>query len=124
MSSTTDQESHLRQLRSKEKLKLKWKKHKKYFGKRRLNSISQVEYFSGSNLVWDSSQFEIESAIMTENSSRFMLAYSYPLLQSPLRQKYDLCGENQDAKELLEHTAAIEEDDLSYCLFLIKTMRL
>ena len=48
---------------------------KKYFGKRRMNSISQVEYFSGSNLVRVSQQFAVETAIMDENSARFNLAY-------------------------------------------------
>lgn len=77
-----------------------------------MNSISQVEYFSSSNLVRVSSQFKIESAIMIENSSRFILAYSSLLLQSPLRQKYGLCGETQHATELLAHTTAIEVDDI------------
>ena len=74
----------LKRLRTKEKLKLKWKMCKKYFGKRRMNSISQVEYFSGSSLVRVLQQFAIEKAIMSENSSRFVLAYSSPLLNQPL----------------------------------------
>ena len=49
-----------------------------------------------------------------------MLADSSSLLQSPLRQKHGLCGETQDAKELLEHTAAIEADDLSEVMSLFE----
>ena len=79
-----DQASELKKLRAREKMKLKWSIYKKYFGKQRMNSISQVEYFSGPNLVWVSQQFAIETAIMAENSSCFKLAYSFSLLRPPL----------------------------------------
>ena len=92
-SESEDRAKELKKIRSKEKMKLKWKMYKKYFGKRRMNSISQVEYFSGATLVRVSSQFAVESAIMAENSTRFKLAYSSPLLQPPLLQRLGLCSE-------------------------------
>ena len=64
VSENSDQASNLRKIRVREKQKLKLKKHRKYFGKRRMNSISQVEHFSGSTFIRVSSQFDIKSSIM------------------------------------------------------------
>ena len=118
VSEDSERTIELKRLRSKEKLKLKWKMYKKYFGKRRMNSISQVEYFSGSSLVRVSNQFAIEKAIMTENSSRFILAYSSPLTNQPLLGRLGMCGENTDAQRLLHESASIEAGELSQILSL------
>ena len=87
--------------------------YKKYFWKRRINSISQVEYFSGSSLVRVSNQFAIEKVIMTKNSSRFILACSSPLLNQPLLGRLGMCGKKTDAQRLLHETASIDAGELS-----------
>ena len=99
-------------------MKLKWKMYKKYFGKCRMNSISQVEYFSGSTLVRVSSQFAVESAIMLENTACFKLAYSSLLLQPLLLQRLGFCGESPEASELLQSFTAVESGNLLHILSL------
>ena len=83
-----------------------------------MNSTSQVEYFSGATLVRVSSQFAIESVIMAENSTRFKLAYSSPLLQPPLLQRLGLCAEYSEASELMHSSTAVESSDLPHMLSL------
>lgn len=117
-SKDSERAAELKRLRSKEKMKLKWKLHKKYFGKRRMNSISQVECFSGSSLVHVSQQFAIEEAIMNENSTCFVLAYSSPLLNQPLLGRLGMCGENSDAQNLLYGAASIDAGEFSKILSL------
>ena len=92
--------------------------YKKYFSKCRMNSISQVEYFSSSNLVWVSQQFDIETAIIDKNSSRFKLAYSFPLLKSLLLDQLRICGNTEEAHRLIHEMALIEAGDLFKILFL------
>ena len=99
-------------------MKLKWRIYKKYFGKCYMNLISQVEYFSGANLVHISSQFEIEATSILENSECFKLAYSFLLLQSPLLQWFGLCGDTSEAQQLIYDLALIDSIDLPRILSL------
>ena len=92
--------------------------YKKYFSKCRMNSILQVEYFSGSDLIRVSLQFDIEVAIITENSVQFKLAYSSPFLQPLLLQKFRLCGDIPEAQQLIHTLASIDSADLPEILSL------
>jgi len=85
-----------------------------------MNSISQVKYFSEANLIRVSFQFEIEAAIMSKNSLRFKLAYSSPLLQEPLLDKYGLYREMAEVRSLVDFTIMLEENDLNRVLLLFK----
>ena len=78
-----------------------------------MNSISQVEYFSGTSLVRVSLQFAIEEAIIAENSSCFILACLSPLLNYPLLNRLDMCSKNNKAQYLLHELASIDARDLS-----------
>ena len=66
-------------LRNKEKVKMKWKRLKAVFGKKKMKSISSVEYSVNGTVIRSLTKLEIEEAIMKENSSRFRLAHSSPL---------------------------------------------
>ena len=78
-------------------MKLKRRMCKKYFIKRRMKSISQVEYFSGPYLVQVSQQFAIEMAIIEENSSCLKLAYSSLLQKPALLNHLGICGNIEEA---------------------------
>ena len=51
---------YLHSKRSKKKMKARWKKFKKYFGKTRMNLISEVKYFLVGSLIRVSSKVKIE----------------------------------------------------------------
>ena len=89
-----ERKEDLKALRKKEILKVKWKKCKLAFDKSRMNSTSEVECLKDGLLIRTSNQFEIERDIIRENSARFTLAHSSPLLQSPLIDKIGLFAEN------------------------------
>ena len=52
-----------------------------------MNLILAVEYFFNRSLVRVTLQFEIEDAIMAENSNQFRLVYLSPLLQFLIVEK-------------------------------------
>ena len=85
-----------------------------------MNFISQVEYFSRPNLIRVSSQFVIEAAIMEENISRFKLAYSSPLLQQLLLQRFGLCSDTKEAYSLIHDSALIDFSTLPKILSLFQ----
>ena len=58
---------------------MKWKRLKYVFGKKRMKSISSVEYLVNGTVIRLSTKLEIEEATMKENSLRFRLAYSSSL---------------------------------------------
>ena len=61
-----------------------------------MNSMSQVEYFSGSTLVRVSQQFTIESAIIDKNGSHFKLAYLSLLLNFLLLDRLSMRSEKNE----------------------------
>ena len=65
-----------------------------------MNSISEVEYEIEGVIVRKHNQFEIERAMTKENSARFTLAYSSPLLQIHLLYKMCLFAEKETGKHL------------------------
>ena len=101
VNSNSERKKELKILRKREKSKNKWKRYRLAFGKSRMNSISEVEHNIEGFIVITSNQFEIEQAIMKENSARFTLAYSSPLLQSPLLDKIGLFAEKETGKQLI-----------------------
>ena len=78
----------------------KWKRHRLAFVKSRMNSISEVEYQIEGVIVRTSNKFEIERAIMKENSARFTLSCSSPFLQSPFLDKIGLSAEKEIGQQL------------------------
>ena len=84
-----------------EKAKAKQKKFKKVFEKRRLNSISEVEYFRNRIVIRVILRFKIEQAIIIENISRFILAYTSPLLQSPLIEQHSSIATTSVAEAII-----------------------
>ena len=99
--------------KSKEKMKVRWKKFKKYFGKMRMNSISEFEYFLIGSLIRVSSKVKIEEVIMNKNIIRFILAYSLLPLQSPLLEKISLKTESDFSAQIISGTLSLDgEDDL------------
>ena len=81
-----------------------------FFGKIRLNSISEVHWFS--------SGVTIEKAVMTKNYVRFKLAYSSPLLQDLLLSDFGLSGELPASSQLANTSASHSLEDISQLLFL------
>ena len=106
--------------RSREKLKAKWRKHKKFFGKRRLNSISVAENFSRGVMIRATTQFDIEQAVMTDKISIFKLAYASPLLQDPLLSEFGISGELPEASNLVSTGNSPRLDNLSQLLSLFQ----
>ena len=64
-----------------ERVKQRWRILRKHFGKQKLQSISRVEFLQNSSVIIVSNQFQVEKAIMNENSKRFIIAYISPLLK-------------------------------------------
>ena len=55
---------------------------------------------------------------MNENSSRFKLAFSSPLLKSPLLDQLGICGDTEAAQSLLNDSATVDASDLAKILSL------
>ena len=85
----------------KEKQKRQFKNCNNTFGRSRLNAINRVEYRENGELVQVTTKEEIENDIMIENSSRFRLAYSSPLLDDELCEEVDLSGEGGLSTDIL-----------------------
>ena len=94
-----------------EKMKSRYKNCAKTFGKSRSVAISKVEYAAYRCVIQVTSQHLIEQAIMKENSHRFILAYSSPLLQEETVNALGYSGEGQLSKNLLMHRAMLETRD-------------
>ena len=58
-----------------------------------MNEINRVECEEDGELVQVATKEEIENSIMIENSSRFRLVHSSPLLDDELCKELDLSGE-------------------------------
>ena len=58
---------------------MKWRKLRSVFRKRKLKSILAVEYTINRTIIRATNQIKVEEAIMQENVSRFLLAYSLPI---------------------------------------------
>ena len=71
----------------------KRKRHSLAFEKSRMNHMPEVEDKIEGVIVRTLNQFEIEQAIMKDNSTRFTLAYSSSFLQSPFLDKIGLFAE-------------------------------
>ena len=82
-----------------------------------MNSFLIVEYFSYSTLVY-ALQFEIEATIILENSTCFKLAFSSPLLESLLIDKFGILGELPVAKDLFHLGAIISNNNIDQLLSL------
>ena len=63
--------------------------------------MSEVEFLKDGLLIRTSNQFEIECNIMTENSAKFTLAHSFPLLQSLLIDKVGFLSENETFYQIM-----------------------
>ena len=85
----------------KEKQKRQFKRCNSTFGKQKMKSINKVEHVEEGNLVQVVTKEEVENAIMKENSSRFRLAYSSPLLNDELSEELGLSGEGSLSKDIL-----------------------
>ena len=77
-------------------------------------SMTKVEYFYIGTLVQVSSKFDIEYAIIRENSARFRLVYSSLLLWNILLQKYDIIVNVLDIADFIkrDYSNIVESSDL------------
>ena len=66
-----------------------------------MKSINKVEHKEEGTLVQVVTKKEVENAIMKENSSRFRLACSSPLLDNKLSEEMGLLGEGDLSKDTL-----------------------
>ena len=94
-----------------EKMKSRYKNCAKTFGKSRSAAISKVEYTTYGCVIQVTSQYLIEQAIMKENSHRFILAHSSPLLQEETVNALGYSGEGQLSKNLMMHRSMLETRD-------------
>ena len=94
-----------------EKLKEMCKKCARTFGKNKAMSISKVEYSEQGCIMQVTSQHLMEKAIMKENSYRFILAHSSPLLQEDSVSALGYSGEGPMSKNILQNRSALETKD-------------
>ena len=85
----------------KESQKRQFKRCNQTFGKRKLKSIDSVEYRENGVLLQATSKEEVEYAIMKENSCRFRLAYTSPILQGDLHDSLGPSGEGSLTNDIL-----------------------
>ena len=71
------------------------------FGKKKLKAIKRVEYRENGVLIQAITKEEVEFAIIKENSARFRLAYSSPILDSKMCCKLGPSGEDPLVKDIL-----------------------
>ena len=79
------------------------------FGKQKMKSINKVEYKEEGTLVQVVTKEDAENAIMKENSSRFRLAYSSPLLDDELCEELGLSGEGNLSKDILGSQSQLQQ---------------
>ena len=66
------------------KKQIQWRKLHATFSKKRMKSISAVEYFVNGNIIRTSEKLQVEEAIMKENAICFSLAYSSPVFNKEI----------------------------------------
>lgn len=93
----------------KEEQKRQFKRCNSTFGKQRMKSINKVEFKEEGVLVQVVTKEEVENAIMKENSSRFRLACSSPLLNDELSAELGLSGEGNLVKEILGSQSQLQQ---------------
>ena len=86
---------------NKESRKRQYKRCNSTFGKRKMKSISSVEHRDNGVLLQASTKEAVEFAIMKENSNRFRLAYSSPLLEGNLHFELGPSGEGPLSADIL-----------------------
>ena len=86
---------------NKESRKRQYKRCNTTFGKRKMKSISSVEHRDNGVLLQASTKEAVEFAIMQENSNRFRLAYSSPLLEGNLHFELGPSGEGPLSADIL-----------------------
>ena len=62
------------------------------FGKKCIKLISAVEYLVNGNLICISNKISVEEAIIIENASCFLLAYSSPIFERNIIEKIGELG--------------------------------
>ena len=84
-----------------ERLKLCLRVLKKNFNKPKLSSMTVVEIPHNSIVIRLSTKFSAEAAVMQENSKRFVLAYSFPLLKQSTLEAVGFKVESKVCQELV-----------------------
>ena len=80
--------------------------------------MSEVEHTHDRCTVRVSSQFQVERAVMAENSRRFVSAYRSPLLRRDWLEKLGLKGKSEDSKAVVNEGVIPAEADLQQREFL------
>ena len=114
---TTDKEKRaIKMIMKHEETRRTWRTINKGHGKVRMNGVSAVEVKRNNEYITITEQDEVEEAIMKNNSKRFHLASSTPLMKQSAVQSIGYLGNTyiaegilngsfKSAKELEEHTS-------------------
>ena len=93
----------------KENLKKQFKRCNNVFGKQKMKFINKAECNEEGILVQVVTREDAENTMMKENSSRFRLAYSSPLLYDELCEDLGLLGEGNLSKDILWSQSQLQQ---------------
>ena len=87
---------------------MKWRRLRLVFDKRKLRSISAVEYMVNGLIIRTTNQIEMKEAVMRENTSRFSLVYSLPVFNPTIIEKLEQWGQMKEIEDLVYSNIALE----------------
>ena len=97
---------------------MKWRRLQLVFGKRKLKSISAVEYVLNGIIIRTTTQVEIEKVVMNENTSQFSLAYSLLIFSKGIIKQLGSKGQTKLIDSLIRQNISIRIEDLKLDKFL------
>ena len=97
---------------------MKWKTLRMVFGKRRLKSISAIEYVIDRTVIRALTQIEMEEVIIKENASRFSLAYSSLVFLKNIISKIRQISQTDEVKRLIYRNISISTKNIELNRFL------
>ena len=83
------------------------------FGKKKIWLIDKVEHSEGGDLMQVPTKESVEGAIIKENTGRFKLSCSSPLLEGDLCEELGLLGEGRLAKDALRDRALLDNNTVT-----------
>ena len=90
-----------------EQLKRRKKLFNQTFGKRKLSTINEVECRDHGSVVQVSNKLQIKQAMTKENTNKFILTCSSPLLQSDLVHQLGNSGEGELSQDIFQNRASL-----------------
>ena len=88
-----------------------------------MKGVSKVEFKANGQWLRVEKQYQIERAIMEENTKRFRLTENTPLMVEPMRGELGVLGDTRAAKEILAGSYNIPEGVDMFTASILKELK-